>query len=110
MRLATLLGDLAVDTLGRFRTAKAIIGIDGIAPRGGLTVSNPFVAATKRKMIEGSGKLIVVADHTKLDRVCLVVLAEIAEMSVLVTDEGAPRELVDAIRAAGPEVILAPVE
>jgi DeoR/GlpR family transcriptional regulator of sugar metabolism len=110
LKLATLLGDRAVESLGEFRTAKAIIGIDGIALDGGLTVSNPFVGATKRKMIAGSRQLIVVADHTKLNRVCLIALAGIAEMSVLVTDTGAPPELVDAIRAAGPEVIVAPAD
>lgn len=110
LKLATLLGDATVDSLGQFRTAKAIIGIDGIALDGGLTVSNPLVGATKRKMISGSRQLIVVADHTKLNRICLIALAGIAEMSVLVTDTGAPPELVASIRAAGPEVILAPVD
>jgi DeoR/GlpR family transcriptional regulator of sugar metabolism len=110
LKLSTLLGDLAVDSLGRFRTAKAIIGIDGISLRGGLTVSNPFVAAAKRKMIDGSRKLIVVADHTKLERVCLIALAGITEMAVLVTDESAPQDVVDAVRASGPEVIVAPID
>jgi len=106
-KLETLLGEIALDALARFRTARAILGMDGVSLAAGLSVVNPAVAAAKRKMIEASDQVIVVCDHTKLDRVCLVPLAPLNEMYYLVTDRGAPPALVEAIRALGPQVIVA---
>jgi DeoR/GlpR family transcriptional regulator of sugar metabolism len=102
----TLFGEMALDTIGRFRTAKAILGMDGISADVGLTVTDPAVAATKRKMMEAGGQLIVVCDHTKLNRVSLYALAPLAAMHTLVTDAGAQPDDVDAIRACGPRVIV----
>jgi len=107
---ATILGDLAVDFLGRFDTAKAVLGMDGISVRSGLSVTNSFVAATRRRMMAASAQLIVVSDRTKLDQVCLIQVAPLAEMAYLVTDDGASPEIVKAIRECGPEVTTAKVE
>ena len=106
----TLVGEMTADAIGRFRTSKAILGIDGISADGGLSVTDPAVAATKRRMMAASNELIIVADHTKLDQVCLVPVAPLTEVDYLVTDSGAPADLVEAIRAYGPKVIVAPVE
>lgn len=106
-RYGHLLGDVALDTIGRFRTAWAILGMDGISVEGGLSVTDPAVAATKRRMMSASGRLVVVADHTKLGRTSLYTIAPLREMAVLVTDSGARPELLDAIRASGPQVIVA---
>ena len=103
----TLLGEVALDTIGRFRTAKVIIGMDGVSADVGLTVIDPAVAATKRKMMEAGRQLIVVSDHTKLNRVSLYTLAPLAAMHALITDAGASPDDVDAIRACGSRVIVA---
>jgi DeoR/GlpR family transcriptional regulator of sugar metabolism len=105
--LVTLLGEIALDTICRFRAVKAILGMDGISADTGLTVIDPAVAATKRKMMAASRQLIVVSDHTKLDRVSLYTLAPLAAMHTLVTDAGAALETVEAIRACGPRVAIA---
>jgi DeoR/GlpR family transcriptional regulator of sugar metabolism len=106
--LVTLLGEVATDVLGRFRTAKAILGIDGISIEHGLSATDPAVAASKRRMIAASKKLIVVADHTKLNQISLYNLAPLEAMHTLVTDSAASIETVETIRACGVEVILAP--
>ncbi|MBN1580762.1 MAG: DeoR/GlpR transcriptional regulator [Anaerolineae bacterium] len=103
----TLLGEVALDTIGRFRTVKVILGMDGISADAGLTVTNPAVAAIKRKMMEAGGQLVVVSDHTKLDRISLYSLAPLSAMDTLVTDAGASPDDVDAIRACGSRVIVA---
>jgi DeoR/GlpR family transcriptional regulator of sugar metabolism len=106
-RFATLLGEITLDTIGRFRTARAILGMDGISVDGGLSVTDPAVAATKRKMMAASEQLIVVADHTKLDQMSLYTIAPLETMDILVTDDGAGSDIVEAIRACGPQVIVA---
>jgi DeoR/GlpR family transcriptional regulator of sugar metabolism len=51
-----------------------------------------------------------VCDHTKFNQVCLIPIARVGEIDCLVTDSGAPSGVVEAIRARGPTVILAPVQ
>lgn len=103
----TLLGEVALDTIGHFRTAKVIMGMDGISIDVGLTVTDPAVAATKRKMIDAGGQLIVISDHTKINRVSLYTLAPLSVMHTLITDAAARHDDVEAIRAQGPQVLVA---
>lgn len=106
-RFATLLGEMSLDAIGRFRTARAILGMDGISVDGGLSVTDPAVAATKRKMMATAGQLIVVADHTKLSQKSLYTIAPLEAMDILVTDGGVSSDILEAIRACGPQVIVA---
>jgi DeoR family fructose operon transcriptional repressor len=106
-QLATLLGEVTLDNIGRFRTTKAILGMDGISVDGGLSVTDPAVAATKRKMMAASKQLIVVADHTKLSQTSLCVIAPLRTMDILVTDRGVDSDAVETIRACGLQVIVA---
>jgi DeoR family fructose operon transcriptional repressor len=106
-RFATLMGEMTLDAIGRFRTARAILGMDGVSVDGGLSVTDPAVAATKRKMMASSEQSIVVADHTKLGRVSLYTIAPLEAMDILVTDGGVGSDIVEAIRARGPQVIVA---
>jgi DeoR/GlpR family transcriptional regulator of sugar metabolism len=106
----TLLGEASVDVLEHFRATKAILGIDGVSLHSGLTATNNSVAAAKRKMAASSAQVIIVCDHTKFDQVCLMPIARIEEIDYLVTDSGAPPDVVEAIRALGPTVILAPAQ
>ncbi len=102
-----LLGDISVEILGRFNTAKCFLGIDGISLQSGLTATDYPVAATKRKMIAASKQIIVVCDHSKLGQVCLVPVAAIEKMDVLITDSGANLDVLEAIRERGVKVVVA---
>ncbi|MEA3335031.1 MAG: DeoR/GlpR family DNA-binding transcription regulator [Chloroflexota bacterium] len=109
-RFETLVGDITIDTLERFRTSKAILGIDGVSASAGLSVTDPAVAMTKKSMMRHSDQVIIVADHTKLVRVCLFPIASLEESDYLVTDSRASAEIIEALEVAGPQVIVAPVE
>ncbi len=103
----TLLGEIAAEVIGRFRAAKAILGIDGISLDHGLTATDPAIAAAKRKMMTACGQLIIVADHTKFNQVSLYTLAPIETMHTLVTDSATPYATIEALRERGVEVIIA---
>ena len=53
------------------------------------------------------GCLIAVIDSSKLGRVGLASFAAFTEITRLVTDDGAPPELIQDIRAQGVEVLIA---
>jgi DeoR/GlpR family transcriptional regulator of sugar metabolism len=107
---AILMGDLTNEFVSHFKPQKLFLGIDGISLDQGLTVADsmyPSVASIKRKMIDACSQLIVVADHTKIGRVCLMPIAPLEKVNYLVTDDNASREKVEAIKSVGPEVLLA---
>jgi DeoR/GlpR family transcriptional regulator of sugar metabolism len=103
-------GYMTDEFVAQFHPQKTILGIDGISLDKGLTAANPSVPAVstvKRKMIEVSDQLIIVADHSKLNRICLMPVAPIDAMDILVTDSGAPRDFIAQIEQKGPRVIVA---
>lgn len=111
-RNSVLVGDLTNEFISHFTPQKLILGIDGVSLEHGLTVADsmvPAVASIKRKMIDACSKLIIVCDHTKLGRACLMPIAPLSRVDYLVTDDGAPPEMVEDIRSAGVEVLIAHV-
>lgn len=102
-----LMGEMTVEGFGRYRTKKAIIGADGLSIQSGLTVTDPEMAAIKSAIIAASEMLIVVCDHSKLDKVCLMPVIPLRQVDVLVTDADADPDFVDQIREAGTRVIVA---
>lgn len=106
-RYDVLSGEIALDVLGRFHTAKCFMGMDGISINFGLTSTDYSIAAMKRKMLTASRQLIVLCDHTKLDQVSLLPVAPVDKMDVLVTDHGASETFVASVRERGPQVVIA---
>jgi DeoR family fructose operon transcriptional repressor len=109
---AIVMGDFTNDFISHFKSQKMILGIDGISLDQGLTVADslyPSVASIKRKMVDACSQVIVVADHSKIGRVCFMPIAPLKKVDYLVTDDGTPQEMIDAIRAVGPTVLIASV-
>ncbi|MGI9951891.1 DeoR/GlpR family DNA-binding transcription regulator [Moorellaceae bacterium AZ2] len=109
---AVLIGDLANDMVKAFHPDKVIMGIDGISLTHGLTAANPSVPAVasfKRKLVATGSQLIIVADHTKLGRVCPMPIAPLSRMNYLVTDDQAPADFLEGVRLTGCTVLVAEV-
>lgn len=109
---SVLVGDTTNEFINHFNPQKLILGIDGVSIEQGLTVADsmvPAVASIKRKMIDSCSQLIIVCDHTKLGRVCLMPIASLKKVNYLITDDNASPEIIEAIRAVGPTVMLAHV-
>ncbi len=105
-----VVGYMTDECIAQFHPNKAILGIDGIDLDKGLTAanpSNPAVSSVKIKMIKVSDQLIIVSDHSKFNRVCLMPVAPIDAMDVLVTDAGAPVDVLEEIRNRGVKVLVA---
>jgi DeoR/GlpR family transcriptional regulator of sugar metabolism len=100
-------GPLAEQSLRDLYVDIAFIGVDGLTLRHGLTTYNQLEAAVNRLLIERARHVVVVADHTKIGRVTLALIAPSRAMHTLITDAAAPTEELEAMRAAGVEVIVA---
>jgi DeoR family transcriptional regulator of aga operon len=60
-------------------------------------------------MINAAQKVIFCFDHTKLGRKSVSPLCDLDCIDTIVTDTGAPTELLNQLRGQGIEVIVAPV-
>ncbi len=102
-----LVGPLADHVLAGLNIGVAVIGVDGISVRGGLTTHDEVEAHTNFAMISRASRVIVVADGSKVGQDCLARICALSEVSELVTDSTADPSIVDAIRRTGTPVVIA---
>jgi DeoR/GlpR family transcriptional regulator of sugar metabolism len=91
--------DLSFDTL--------FLTVGGVDLQHGLSEYNLDDAVVKRAAFAGSRRRIAVADASKLGKAAFARIAAIEELDVLVTDSDASPAILDAIRDAGVEVVVA---
>ena len=104
----SLVGSLASLSLQQIYGSKAIIGVDGISIKYGLTTPIMEEAEVARKMIERTpGPVIVVADHSKVGVVSNFITAPIDKVDVLVTDDMIDEGYKNDLEKEGIKVIVA---
>ncbi len=100
-------GPVAVSTVQRFNADVAVLGAAGVTPKHGITELFEEEAENHRLMIERSERLLLLADGTKLSTHAMAHVAPLTAISTLVTDEGAPADVLAELREAGVEIIVA---
>lgn len=105
-RLGVLVGPLAVETFSKMHADIAIMSAGGVT-EDGFTNSHGLLIEIQRAMIEAASKVIFCLDHTKFGRRSMSHLCAVEQIDTLITNEGAPADLVDALRRRGVEVLLA---
>lgn len=106
-RLGVLVGPLAVESLARMHADVAIMSAGGITGEG-ITNSHVLLIEIQRAMMRAAQRVIFCLDHTKFGRRSMAFLCGFESVHTIVTDQGAPDELVQSLRAGGLEVLLAP--
>ena len=99
-------GPQTIAQLNELTADYAFIGADGISVENGATTANILIAEVDRAMTERARKKVLVIDSSKFDHVGLVPVKPISSFDILITDSGAPAEVIKEIRAAGVEVII----
>ncbi len=88
--------------------SKAIIGVDGLSIKFGLTTPIQQEAEVTRLMIERTqGPVVVVTDHSKIGVVSNFVTAPIKKIDVLITDAGIKPDFKKMLEDLGIKVIIA---
>jgi DeoR/GlpR family transcriptional regulator of sugar metabolism len=101
---ASLIGGYGLDILRSFHVQKGFFGAHGIDLGAGLTDVSPEEAAVKRQLVERCTQITAVLDATKWGRVGIASFAAIDEIDAVITDGGAPLDLVETVRKRGVEV------
>jgi DeoR family transcriptional regulator of aga operon len=106
-RLNSLISPFGTLLFERINADVVFLGCAGVSAERGFTDGNWEEAEVKRAMIRAAGRVVFLADHSKLKRVAAARIAEIAEAHLLITDSRAPADAIRELRAAGLEVVVA---
>lgn len=96
----------AQQKLGDCHADWAILSVDGISEKSGITTYHAEEAVIDTMMIKGSERVFIAADHTKIGRAGFMRICEASPKVCLVTDSRANAEELDLLRDMGVTVIL----
>lgn len=97
-------GSLSENTFKAINVGTAILGADGITGTGGVTTHDDTEARTNNAMVANARRVIVVADGSKVGRVTFAKMADLSQISDLVTDSNADPVELERIVDAGVQV------
>ena len=104
----SVVGPFATEALRRTHATRAYVGVEGVSVASGLTSPVAAEAEIARVMIEQSrGRVVVVADHSKIGTVADFVIAPLEAADTLVVDDAVDEEYRDRLVEAGVDVIVA---
>lgn len=102
-----MIGGYAIETLNRVNANKCILGVSGISSENGISTASVQDIPINQAILEHThGKVIVVADHTKIGVSQTFVYAPLSRIDILVTDSKSDTEELERIRKSGVEVIV----
>src|SRR5258708_9451508 len=94
------------DLIRQFNIGRAFMGARGFTLKEGLTDVNPDEVAIKRAIVGVARQVIGLVDHTKWNQVALASFCNVEQLTTLVTDKRAPRQMVEQAKALGIQVLL----
>jgi DeoR/GlpR family transcriptional regulator of sugar metabolism len=103
----SFIGHITEQALVEVRADKVFMGTRGISLEHGLTNDYLQETLTDRAILKSGREVIIVADHTKVNRVATVLLASLSQMHMLVTDSKADKKFVQALKRQSIQVLVA---
>ncbi len=103
----SFIGHITEQALAEIRADKVIMGTRGLSLEHGLTNDYLQETLTDRAILRTGREVIIVADHTKLNRVSTALLAPLKSIHTLVTDSKADKKFIQAVKKQGIAVVVA---
>ena len=103
----SFIGHITEQALVEVRADKVFMGTRGVSLEHGLTNDYLQETLTDRAILKSGREVIIVADHTKVNRVATVLLAPLSQMHTLVTDSKADKKFVQALKRQEIQVVVA---
>lgn len=101
----SLVGMWSADLIQQFNISRAFMGARGFTLKEGLTDVNPDEVALKRAIVEVAREVVGLIDSTKWNQVALASFCTVEQLSTVITDKRAPRNMVKAAEAQGIQVV-----
>ena len=102
-------GPTVLDMLRELSLQTLFLSATGFTVEGGMTCNSIYETDTKRALIAAAQRVILVADHTKLDRVFMKHVASLDAVDEVVTDVNLPDEARQALLDRGLRLHIASV-
>lgn len=103
----SFIGHITEQALAEVRVDKVIMGTRGVSLEHGLTNDYLQETLTDRAILKIGREIIIVADHSKVNRVSTVLLAPLKSLHALVTDVKVDKKFIQALKKQGINVIVA---
>lgn len=103
----SLLGHITELTLPEVRVNKVFMGVQALSLEGGWTTDHLPEVATTRHILDMAHELVILADHSKMERSAAAFIAPLSRISVLVTDSQADRSVLAQYEKKGIKVMVA---
>ncbi|MEO7208400.1 MAG: DeoR/GlpR family DNA-binding transcription regulator [Steroidobacteraceae bacterium] len=103
----SLSGHMAEAALAVLQADRLFLGADGLDPERGVMTPHLPEAQLNAKMIAISRQVVAVADSSKLMRRNISLIARVDQLHMLITDSGAPLDVVAELKRRGVDVRLA---
>jgi len=101
------IGHITEQALTEVRADKVILGTRGVSLEHGLTNDYLEETLTDRAILKIGREVIIVADHTKVNRVSTALLAPLERVNTFVTDSNSDKKFIQALKKQGIKVIVA---
>jgi DeoR family transcriptional regulator, aga operon transcriptional repressor len=103
----SFIGHITEQALVEVRADKVFMGTRGVSLEHGLTNDYLQETLTDRAILRSGREVIIVADHTKVNRVATVLLAPLSQMHTFLTDSKVDKKFVQALKRQGFQVVIA---
>jgi DeoR/GlpR family transcriptional regulator of sugar metabolism len=103
---ASLVGDAGACILERYHVQRGFFGAGGFTLEEGLTDTNQYEVELKQRMLARSKEVIAIVDSSKWGEVTFAPLASVEQLDRVITDDGAPANMVAALREQGIDISL----
>jgi DeoR family transcriptional regulator of aga operon len=103
----SFIGHITEQALTEVRADKVFMGTRGVSLEHGLTNDYLQETLTDRAIMKSGREVIIVADHTKVNRVATVLLAPWKSVRTFVTDSKVDKKFVQALKRQGIQVVIA---
>jgi DeoR/GlpR family transcriptional regulator of sugar metabolism len=103
----SFIGHITEQALAEVRVDKVVMGTRGISIEHGLTNDYLQETLTDRAILKIGREVMIVADHTKINRVSTVLLAPLTAVHTFVTDLLADKKFIQSIKKQNINVVVA---
>jgi len=101
----SLIGPAAIEALNVVMMDRVFVGVCGVDPERGATTIEADEAAVFRAMTRQTKQVVVVADSSKVGMISPVIICPTIAISLLITDDGIPDDVVASFEKAGVKVL-----
>lgn len=101
----SLVGPIAEQTLKMIKVDKTFLGTNGLDLEEGISTPHLLEAQVKKAMIQAAKEVILLCDHSKINRISFAKVAPVSSLDILITDQKAPTDFLERIKEQNVRVI-----